>query len=882
MKILLYSPIEGWENTKFTINKKQLTEHYCVAGLVQAGNRFKQIAIICFFTLFCRLSASSTIRTSVASGNWSSASKWSPSGIPANGDTIIIASGHTIKINTNTNNIASLIINGTLTIGNNNTNRTITVSGNITINTGGIFDTAGNGGNNLNVGGPIVNDGIFDMHIGSASADVTFNGSANQVINGTGGTTDFYTIDINNTGSSGNNIVEVAGADFSAIAGFLTLTEGVFKVSGSFTFSNTFFNTASPTINADEGLWLNNPNVTVIAQNGGTLLYGSIHITAGTYNIGTTTNNYLAFITGATFTMEGGAMNIAGIFSGNTNSETITYNQSGGVFTVCTVGNTYSSYASFDIRAAGNIFTMSGGAIVMEQQASYFYDYVNTSSNLVITGGDIRAGNASTAGSSLFYFWSPVNYDLTVFNSNVTCRLYTNAEVLNNVFIGGVLDVATANVDMKVAHNWINNNSFLPGTATVFFNGTANQVIGGSVSSNFNNLTVNNTGGGGITLDITTYIDGNCDFTAGVITSAGSKLLVFNDNATTTNANNNVTDPSYVNGPVKKIGNDAFTFPTGKTGAGYHLCGISAPANTTDAFTAEYMRASATGLGNITAVGLYHVSNCEYWKLDRVAGTSNVNVTLSWNGLSNCNAAVYVNDLASLVVAHFNGSNWNTYGTNGYAGNVSAGTVTWNGVASFSSFSLGSNSPATNPLPVKFSAIKAFPVGIDNRIEWTNQTEEGIEKYEVEKSVDGSSFATMNEVIAKYNAGTKAEYNELDVNVNDNTTWYRIKAVELSGSVIYSPIVKVGRTAPADLQLSIYPNPVRGNQFTIQLNSRGRKNYAIRIFNQAGQQVYFSNWQHNGGEASQTIEFPATIPKGLYIVNISSDETFINSKLSVQ
>ena len=77
----------------------------------------------------------------------------------------MIAAGHTITINTNTANLGSITISGTLVLGNNNTNRNVNVSGNIVINSGGVFRTAGNGGNTVNIGGNLTNNGTFDMVI---------------------------------------------------------------------------------------------------------------------------------------------------------------------------------------------------------------------------------------------------------------------------------------------------------------------------------------------------------------------------------------------------------------------------------------------------------------------------------------------------------------------------------------------------------------------------------------------------------------------------------------------------------------------------------------------------------------------------------------------
>ncbi|MEI9909000.1 MAG: hypothetical protein WDO71_04625 [Bacteroidota bacterium] len=79
---------------------------------------------------------------------------------------------------------------------------------------------------------------------------------------------------------------------------------------------------------------------------------------------------------------------------------------------------------------------------------------------------------------------------------------------------------------------------------------------------------------------------------------------------------------------------------------------------------------------------------------------------------SRCNAAVYVNDLASLTVAHFNGTNWDSHGNGGgTTGNGVAGTVTRNSVSAFGTFTLGSTSAAFNPLPVRFGDINGFIKG---------------------------------------------------------------------------------------------------------------------------------------------------------------------------
>ncbi len=68
-------------------------------------------------------------------------------------------------------------------------------------------------------------------------------------------------------------------------------------------------------------------------------------------------------------------------------------------------------------------------------------------------------------------------------------------------------------------------------------------------------------------------VDNNLDLQNGVINSTAVNLMVIEDNATVTNTSN----ASFVRGPVRKLGDEAFTFPVGKN-TDYQALGISAGA----------------------------------------------------------------------------------------------------------------------------------------------------------------------------------------------------------------------------------------------------------------------------------------------------------------
>jgi hypothetical protein len=538
--------------------------------------RTKRIALVTVTliagVLLSVVSANAATKTSNAGAvNWNTAGSWSPSGVPANGDAVVIPSGSTVTLDTNTNSLLSLSVTGTLTIGNNNTNRTITVTGTVTVNSGGTFQTAGNGGNALIVGGNLANAGTFDAVIGSASMDTTFNGSANQTLSGGGGTTDFNLINVNNTGAANNNIVEVTSTNFTVPAGFLTLTDGIFKVSGSFTLTNTFFAAAGYTINADEGIWLNNANATVTAQNSDMNLNGLLRVSLGTYNVGTAADDCLVYGTGSTIDIQGGALNIAGGLRGNTVSalgttNTTTYSQSGGTVTTAIVNVASNitaggeSYGSFDIHAPGSSFTMSAGTIVLQNPTNVPNDYVVGGTLGSVTGGTVQFGNASTTIGNVYLMTSTT----PIFNLTIKATTSPSSGItINPLTVKGVVTIDAGAVfnaqslGLTVAGNWVNNGTFNPGTQTTTFNGTSGaQTISGSSATGFSSLTVSNGAGLGLS-SVDATVNAVLSLNSGDITT-GANFLNMAVGATSTGTPAPGTD---VVGNVRRT----HTFTTGTT-----------------------------------------------------------------------------------------------------------------------------------------------------------------------------------------------------------------------------------------------------------------------------------------------------------------------------
>lgn len=390
-------------------------------------------------------------------------------------------------------------------------------------------------------------------------------------------------------------------------------------------------------------------------------------------------------------------------------------------------------------------------------------------------------------------------------------------------------------------------------------------------------LVINNAAG--VTLNATKNLNASLTLTNGILTTSGAALLNFPNNFTTVNGG---STSSYVSGPVRKTGNDAFTFPVGKAGI-YSPVTISGPDNNADAFTCEYKRESATALGAIAVAGIFRVSNCEYWELTETndaGGANSISVTVGWNSNSGCGPLPYITDYTNIRLLHFNGSVWNEIaGTTGNpTGNNTTGSITRTAVTNFSPFALGSSLDDGNPLPVTFADVKAFEKGSGVQIEWSNLTEKDVVNYIVERSANGNDFTAIGQLNARSNQTDKQSYVSLDAAPIAGTNFYRIKVVELDGKIIYSKMLRVdiGKTVKG---ISLYPNPVTSGEVTIGFTAvKGL--YTLRIMNAAGQQVSSKQIVHPGGNVSQAVTVPASVKAGFYVMMISG-ENFKESKTFV-
>jgi len=544
---VVYNSTDG-ANFNFVTQTAANAVSVAVTGLLPSTSYFWRLYAVtegCLSSALTGTQATTAAGNKVSngSGNWLSATTWSPNGVPTAADNVTIGNGHVIQLNATTAQCNNLTVgggaSGRLEYNNGGTNTSFTVNGNITINTGATLwiPNNSNATSSITIMGNVVNNGTLNLASDwNSIVQASFLKNGSQTISGTGATTQFQNIVVN-LGSAASNTLDIAIPSFSATLDFLTLINGTFKLSASNTATVTPF-TNSVTIGRNSGLYLNAPNMT-FSTGASVNLFGKLSLLGGTLNIGNAANEDLA-LRGSTVNISGGALNVPGKLYTQAN-DISNFSMSGGTITVASLGSTNTANAPFQITGAASTFSMSDGAIVIVREGgsgAQDLGFINTASLGSVTGGTLQLGNATTPAAQTLNVNSfhPVG-NFIINSANVTAKLITNSlTVISNVTMLGSLFSNSLNISL--GGNWTaNGGTYTPGSNIVTFSSTAAQSIFKSGIENFNHLSF--IGAGLKTFSCSAIATGNFSI------NTGSGVDVSALNSSLTVAGNFLTDGTF-------------------------------------------------------------------------------------------------------------------------------------------------------------------------------------------------------------------------------------------------------------------------------------------------------------------------------------------------
>ncbi len=539
-----------------------------------------------------------------------------------------------------------------------------------------------------------------------------------------------------------------------------------------------------------------------------------------------------------------------------------------------------------NVNARNNFSTIIDGLVVINTTFGHGFGNISGTGALRFGTNTFPAGNyaafVSSSGGTIEYIGPMTMNNRNTYNNlsiigtgNVTMTA-TNLTLNGNVSIasGATLNNSANNANMTIAGNWSNSGSFNPGTATVTFNGSGPQSVTGSTT--FNNIAITKAGSNlTLTGAGTTTVNGILTLTNGHLIVPPAHLLTLPLSGSISGG----SASSYISGAVRKSipASGSVTFPIGKIAPGRYRPASITGTTGIDTWTVEYVGNDPTAdgfpnatinLSNPPPNDIKSVSMFEYWLVSRV-GSAAAGLSLSYN--TGSYTPPNIGNVPNLRIARWDGAQWDVPsggGSSSQSGDNITGTVSITNVTSFSPFTLASLD-AISPLPVELDKFWAevVPGGVD--LFWETASELNNHYFTVERSVTGETFTAIGDKVAgKGTTNQRSKYSLKDTNPVHGTSYYRLKQTDFDGSFAHSKTIAVKYDGPSMAFMNVYPNPVFGNEVTIEINGlKGVEEIPVIIFDQLGKEIYRAVLEVDGnGFVAHKLVFENPVADGVYIV----------------
>ena len=170
--------------------------------------------------------------------------------------------------------------------------------------------------------------------------------------------------------------------------------------------------------------------------------------------------------------------------------------------------------------------------------------------------------------------------------------------------------------------------------------------------------------------------------------------------------------------------------------------------------------------------------------------------------------------------------------------------------------------------PVEILSFDARLKGDAVYLEWLSGFELNHAAYLIERSTDASTFEAIGEVSSKGNSSDKQAYDFYDHNPLAGQSFYRLKSVDLDGSLQYSHIEEIWIEQAATAV--IYPNPNSDGQINIRWDALSpNQSLHIEIYDLQGHLLFKKKSQHLSTAFVHQIQLAESLPAASYLIRLS-------------
>jgi len=426
-------------------------------------------------------------------------------------------------------------------------------------------------------------------------------------------------------------ILTVGSGTAFTVAGFTLAVTGATSVSGTLSFSSTTATktfTGNVTIN-NGGTWSNT------SVNEAVTLAGSLQ-DDGTFNAGTGVYTF----SGASKTI-GGANSVS--IPNLTVTGTVTNNGTLTVGTALSGAGGLTNTATLSISGTSGITTLTATA----NPNTVNYDGIAQTIKAVTYHHLILSGSGTKTLTGV----STINGNFTL-SGTAAATAAVAMTVGGDFSIGSTASFTAGAFIHDIKGNLSNSGTFTTTSSTIRLSGTADQAIGGTATTTFNNVTVNKASGV-VTVGTTFNVSGTLTLTSGNISTGGNTVAITSTGAVSRTS-------GHVVGNLQKNvatgSNVARTFEIGDASNYAKLDVVFASVSVTGNFTAS---TTSGDHANITSSDVNPAKSVNrYWTVSKDVNLAFTNYSATFNFVSGDVDAG--SSTSNFVVRRYSGGSWSS------------------------------------------------------------------------------------------------------------------------------------------------------------------------------------------------------------------------------
>lgn len=186
-------------------------------------------------------------------------------------------------------------------------------------------------------------------------------------------------------------------------------------------------------------------------------------------------------------------------------------------------------------------------------------------------------------------------------------------------------------------------------------------------------------------------------------------------------------------------------------------------------------------------------------------------------------------------------------------------------------------------LPLRLLKFTGKAEGKNSLLTWQTTAEINTSHTDVEYSYDGRSFSFAGKVNANTGAFNSYEFTHYNAGLSHDIVYYRLKLVDRDGRFEYSKLIAVrfGKLQPGEVNL--YPNPVKaGGEISIRFEASTQEQAMLTIEAESGATVHRQTKNLIKGTNAFTVDVPANLAAGIYVLRLQTKSSVTAQKIIVQ